>query len=185
VIGIIFGIGGTLLSIWEAVSTVFFNFLENMVPPDAGPNPFEAMSAWQPVLIALGIGSALIAILLLVGSIGLVMKKPWSRPTLIIWAIVKIVFSLGTAVQGYMIGSAIFKAMVESSQTPPPIFFSEGFLIASAVFNLLIYCGFPVFVLIWLNLKGPKRDVQMWQHGFKSPMPMHAPASPAPPPPVE
>jgi hypothetical protein len=164
VIGIIIGIGGVLLGAWQAVSVVFFDFMMKFIPQNAPnvPETMAAMNAWMPWIVAIGIASALVAVMLLIGSAGLAAHKPWSRPLLITWAIVKILIVLTMTIQSFLMSRA-FMAQTGAQGTPAPMFILDSVLLISLVFNIIFYCGFPVFVLVWLNLRGPKRDVASWR----------------------
>jgi len=162
VIGIIYAIGGILISGWQALTSLFFETFKDMMPPGAGPNPMEAMAQFGPTLALIAGGLMLVAIMLLVGCIGLLMRKPWGATVLMVWAIVKIIATIANSILAAMIQRAVLAGSAQQG-TPIPSMAWDFLVIFSLVFNVVLYCGFPIFVLIWLNLAGCKREIASWK----------------------
>jgi hypothetical protein len=163
VIGIIYSIGGFLASAWQVVAAVFFELRESMLPPGAQASQAASISdsAWVPISATLSTLLCGVAIALFIGSFGLIKLRPWSRRLLLSWAVVRIGLALVDSVISYMLGVAILEASPYAS--PVPAFAINWTLMVGACFEWMLYSAFPVYLLIWLNLAGPKREMQRWR----------------------
>ena len=168
VIGIIYAIGGIIAAGLQALSMLIVDWVSEFAPPEAKAQ-MEPMTEHWLTLVAIAAVSALIAIILLVGSSGLVSRKAWSRPVLLGWAAMKILMMVLASVHGYLMSHDMMTATQTQQATGPPAFIFDWFMLVSTLFNFVLYTAFPIFMLVWLNLSGPKRDVATWRSTVPTP----------------
>lgn len=167
IIGLIYGIAGAVFSVLEIVQAVVFRAIAGVVE-NQSPETFDAISKWMPATLALAIVSVVLAIVLIAASWAMLVHKPWCRPVVNIWAVLKIVSVVAATIVGY----CIQRDVLASGAAPgaPTILF-DGLFVLTAVMTLAMYAGFPIFMLVWMNLSGPKRDMARWRPGNAQPSP--------------
>ena len=117
--------------------------------------------------VAAVVGSAL-GVLLLIGGIGLMRRRPWSRTVLVVWSITRAVFAVPAVIVGYFMSTAQFEAMEEAAESsggamPMGLFtLMRGLGLAGAVFALLWAWTLPAFLVCWLSRDVIKKEVALW-----------------------
>jgi hypothetical protein len=159
VLGIIFGSFGILSSccgvLWIWIMPAYIDLLKKSGLPQ---DQIDMMQAGMPpaawTMFSGVIGLAL-AILLLVGSIGLVRRKRSGVQMCAIWAVVQIIWVVLAIGLNYW-----FIAHATSGQQAPGQMFGTGIgLCCSAIFGLIL----PILMLIWFNLGGSKAEIATWE----------------------
>ena len=163
VVGIIYGVGGVLASASQLLAMVFFRFLEDFVPPNSAAHQVIALDDWKWIAISTLLYGLLsvAAAMLIAGSVGLLRRRAWGAKLLLIWSVVRIALSVADSAVGY----AIAVALLEASPLFAPRFVINWTIMFGTAMELIIYSAFPVFVLIWFTLAGPRREVKRWQGG--------------------
>ncbi len=163
IIAIVLAAGAMLMGVWGAVSPLFLDAMGKVMPPGQG-GMFAEMGRHAGWIVASGLVSMAVAGLLLAGGIGLVKRRRWAIATCRGWAILKIIYAVGSSAVNYQIQEANLEAM--SRQTPGmaamPGGVTDAMLVGGTVIGLLWSWAFPVFVLIWLARKTVKAETGSW-----------------------
>ena len=130
IIGIILSVFGAIQGLWSIVGALMQLFVGDVLSadPDAAEagEVFDRMAHWAPWNIASGSLLFLVASLLFIGSIGLLMRQPWSRVLCLTWAYCKIIAALFSAVIVFFMQRdlmlAISNAQAQGGGAPPPAF---------------------------------------------------------------
>lgn len=162
ILGIVLGCLAALGAIWQALSTVFIPWLADMMPSNAAVNPMPVMKEWVPLLFLSAAIMLAVAVFLIIASVGVMRLRPWSRMALLIWAIAKLVAGAGGVAIGFLMGTAMVAEMTTNGQ---PAMFVGGAVaqFISAIIQFAFIAILPVFLLIWLNLKKVKAEVNRWR----------------------
>lgn len=150
-------------------------------PPTVNPSEMfkgmsESVERWLPLTIVMQCLLLLLAILLLVGGIFLLNRKPVAAKLLTVWAYGKIVAGIGAAFAGFLMQQAQMKAMTEgissaatSGGAAAPAGLPGGmdsmFTIIAGVsffFGVIWVCILPVVFLIWFHRGVVKADIATW-----------------------
>ncbi|MHC5113503.1 MAG: hypothetical protein ACYTGP_03635 [Planctomycetota bacterium] len=168
IIGIVFGALGAFGGCLSAGMTAFAGTLADMMPPGQEAT-FAALEQYGPVLIGMYLGALVLAVLLLVGGIGLVRRRPWSIPTCIAWAILKMAFVIFAAFVNYLNSRAQLEATQQQFESDPnmpsinfPDWLVESASMIAGVFGLLWGWALPVFMLIWFARRNVKEHIRSW-----------------------
>ena len=175
IISIILGAGGALGNCFGVVTPLlmgaFQDVIKDAMPQGAGPDPFatlEAVEKYIPWSIALQVLLLGLSVLLLVAGIALVRRRRWSIKGAAMWAILKILAGVPSAVLGYL----SFKATMEAMQNVPNMNQMDAGMMsmmgsvggmATVVGGLLWGCAFPAFILIWFSRRKIKEEVAGWE----------------------
>lgn len=114
--------------------------------------------------------SASLGFLLLLGSILLVLRKPSSRPLLLIWALLKIGFAfwqapLALAFQKEILPLQMKLIAATAKQNPaaPDLgSMMESFGNVALIFSVVWYGALPIFLLIWFLRSNIRTEVAHW-----------------------
>ena len=140
---------------------------------------FDAMAVYLVPNFVVTCTAAILAIMLLVGGIGLVRRRTWSPRTLVLWGILRIFQAAPYAMVGYLANTAMFQAMEDAAVSGPPgpgQMFPGFFAImhalgmAGMVVQLLWFWALPVFVLIWFSRPKIRREVSTWVQTTTEPL---------------
>ena len=170
VIAIIFGAMGALGGCFGAISPLFFRVIAAAVPEDQ-PTGLEFMADWTAwIVLVSGLG-LVIALLLLVGGIGVVGRHAWGPKTCLVWAGVKMIFVVFNSVVGYFVQQAQFEAMQEmmaqDPNTPANMPGMMGAIMPAlaalgAVIGFIWGWALPLFMLIWFSRGRIRTEVAEW-----------------------
>ncbi len=165
VIAIVLGAGGALIGCFGALSPFFLDAMMSAMPPQAGQQAIQDVAKdWMAWTIPIALVSVVLALLLLIGGIGLLKRRPWASKTCVAWAIIRILLVAVNSGVGYVIQQKTWDIM--SQQDPNlsalPAGFTGGILAATVVFNLLWGWALPVFMLIWFSRRKIKDEVVGW-----------------------
>jgi hypothetical protein len=94
-------------------------------------------------------GCVLAAIGLLVAGIGLLRRRAWTATAIVLWAVVKIGLEVGVAIAAAAMQREMVQAMAAGSRPGVPVSFEQWMLIVPFVVSIVLYCAFPVFLLVW------------------------------------
>jgi len=163
ILGIVYAVLGILGGIWSVIGWAF----QGAFMGGAGgamEDVHASQRGFMPAAIGTGILSALAAVLLLVGSIALLRRRPRARPLLLVWSVIQLAAAAAGAAVAVLMQRAMFDAMTESSGMPgPPA--GLGVLIAAVtVFFTLLWGWTPaIFLLLWLNRARIKTEIATWR----------------------
>ena len=162
IIGIVFGGGALLIGILGVVGQSFA-----LQQYDAMGISKEVLARHDLWLNVVPIISLALGFLLLLGGILLVMKKPVSRPILLLWAILKIAFSLWQAPLALAFQNEIIpmqQKMVAKGDPKAPdmgaIMETMGPIIQ--IISVLWLCSLPIFILIWFMRVKVRMQMAGW-----------------------
>jgi hypothetical protein len=140
IIMIVLSIGSLVSSIWYVVIFAFFR-----------GQTFGAMWASQiSVVGGLYVVAAGLGALLLVAAIFLLMRRAWTRPTLLLWAIGKILVSIAIAV-------ATSEPYLQASGP------GSTWMLVFQIVPVLWAIALPVFTLIWFTRRGVVETMRGWK----------------------
>ena len=162
IIAIILGVLGALGGCIGLTFTPFLGLMDNIVPPEEAPQ-LEGLAEMVPSLLATAFAGLVIAVLLLMGGIGLVRRRRWGVTACLTWAVVKMVYVVANAFIGYLVNQAQFEAMQSDPnlQNLPMGFFPAMGAVGSC-FGIAWGWILPIFMLIWLTRPGIRAEVREW-----------------------
>ncbi len=180
VIGVIAIILGSLATLqgcmglgWPALAGLFTSAL-----PEEQAGMMDATKSLTPLMmISAGLTMA-IAIVLLIGGIGLTKRNPRSPKTCKIWAGLKMVLVVYGSIVGYLVQQAQMEAMQrmleEDPNAPAAIVGFFGTLMAIIgpvilVFAIVWGWALPIFMLIWFSRRKIKAEVAQWGRPANAP----------------
>ena len=170
IIAIIFGSLATLQGCmglgWPALAALFTSAL-----PEEQAGMMDATKSLTPLMmISAGLTMA-IAIVLLIGGIGLTKRSPRSPKTCRIWAGLKMLLVVYSSIIGFLVQQAQMEAMrrmLEEDPNAPAamlgVFGTVMAVIGPAIFVFAIVWGWalPVFMLIWFSRRKIKAEIAHW-----------------------
>lgn len=167
VIGIIWGGLSLMCGCAGYFSVAMMKWFASMVP--AGDPEAEELAVQVHVMERFALAtyvlttiSLLLAVLLMVGSIGLLRRRRWSRKALSGWAMAGIILVLANLVYQYALHMATKARMSELGSSMPPG--SEAIFIATLIAILVFGWAWPVFLLIWLSRPKIRDEVNRWDN---------------------
>ncbi len=122
------------------------------------------MTQWRPLSVVISSSSAAVAILLLIGGIGLLKRHPRSPNTLRVFAVLKILVAILTAALTLSMMQSQFAAVHTQSGQQPPRALMNGIAILGTVFAVLWGAAYPVVLLVWFALPGIRRETATWSY---------------------
>ena len=167
VIGIIAIILGSLAALggcFGLVSSLFLDQFMSLVPQGEAEEMTSALDGLKPALIISGALTMVLAIVLLIGGIGLLRRRAWGRSTCLTWAGLKMALVVGNSVLSYIVQQAQFQAMAEDPNMAGSM---PGFLpalmqalgVVGLVIGLLWGWALPIFVLVWFSGSTIKAEI--------------------------
>ena len=119
-------------------------------------------------LISLPVATAL-SVWLLVAGIGILRRRPWSRPTSLGWAVGKMLYAVPASVLGYIQQTAMSAAVEDALASDPGASVPTGFFrffeslgAVSVGCGLLWAWALPIFLIIWFLRAPVKAEVERW-----------------------
>ena len=169
IICIVFGVLGIMQGCF-GVSSLFVVEWFSTVVPEEQAQMMSSSDALQPLLIISGVISFALAATLLAAGIGMVLRKLWSRKTVLIWSGTKIAFVVANSLLSYMVQKAKFEEMQEMMANDPNAaaamsVFGQIMMWMGMLFIVIwIIWGWalPVFTLIWFSRKKIRGEVTSW-----------------------
>jgi len=166
VIAIVFGAFGVIAGCFGIVMLSFLPaFLEMIaeVAGDAQASQMEALGEYRPMLMVLVGCGLLLSVMLVVGGLGLVRRRPYGVTWCLVWAVLKSIFVVANAGANYVMNQAQIAAMAEDPNIPPmPGGILEALGALGAAFGLLWGWALPVFMVIWFMRKPIRAEVRDW-----------------------
>ena len=167
---IILGSLATLRGCMGIGSSAMFGLFASAMPEDSA-EMMEATKAFAPlIMISSGLTMA-IAIILLIGGIGLTKRNPRSPKTCKIWAGLKMVLVVYGSIVTFLSTQAQIEAMQRMLEEDPnaagmmPGFFGTLMaIIGPVIFVFAIVWGWalPIFMLIWFSRRKIKAEIAQW-----------------------
>ncbi|MBI4579084.1 MAG: hypothetical protein HY718_05235 [Planctomycetes bacterium] len=100
------------------------------------------------------------ALLLLVGGVGLVGRRRWGASAAKVWAVLRMLFVLVGLAVGWQMQQASFSAMSSSGRMGGA---EQVVMGLSLVLGLVWAWALPVIMLIWLSRAKIKADIARWK----------------------
>ena len=170
IIAIILGSLATLRGCMSIGSSAMFGLFASAMPEEQA-EMMEATKAFAPlIMISSGLTMA-IAIVLLIGGIGLTKRNPRSPKTCKIWAGLKMVLVVYSSIVTFLSTQAQIEAMQRMLEEDPntagmmPGFFGTLMAIIGPVilvFAIVWGWALPIFMLIWFSRRKIKAEVAQW-----------------------
>ena len=170
IIAIILGSLATLRGCMGIGSSAIFGLFASAMPEEQA-EMMEATKAFAPlIMISSGLTMA-IAIILLIGGIGLTKRNPRSPKTCKIWAGLKMVLVVYGSIVTFLSTQAQMEAMQRMLEEDPntagmiPGFFGTLMAIVGPVilvFAIVWGWALPVFMLIWFSRRKIKDEIAQW-----------------------
>jgi len=162
VIAIVFGAGGLLANLWGALAPLFIGAIAEHMPAGQQAS-IDVAIHWQNWTVAFSLLQFVLAILLLLGGIGLLQRRPSGRRRLLWWAPLKML----AAVAGLFVGWAMQQESLQvmQQQGGPAALgakMAQSFTVVGLVLALLWGCALPVFMLIWFTRPTIRAEVANW-----------------------
>ena len=115
--------------------------------------------------IGLAILAVGLAVLLLIGGVGVLRRRAWAPRACNTWAVLKVLLVIANAVVGYAVQKQTLLWMQGQSARMPPGWgaISGSMPGMTACFALLWGWALPVFLLIWLARGTIKEEIAPWR----------------------
>lgn len=164
VLSLIFSVGGVFIGASTALQPLIMSFASSI----AGEQPaFAVARKWMYVSMGTGIVGGLIAIVLLVGAILLLRRNPVSIRILSVWAILKIIFALGSSVIATFMQLEQAQAIAGTPTGGAPMPISANAMSAISILGILMSLmwamAFPFVLLVWFRRQTVRAEVQRWR----------------------
>lgn len=164
---------GLLSNVCGGVASALMPQIMGSLPADANDDPMmkaqlEIAQRFMPFQLANAAILLALGVLLLIAGINMVRRRRAAAKVSRIWAIARIVWAIPAAVATHYITVESLKIMeqaaADSGQPMPAgmMGFMQMLGPISAVFNLVLWCALPVFVLIWFSRQKIKDEVATW-----------------------
>ncbi|MCH8824707.1 MAG: hypothetical protein IH984_14505 [Planctomycetes bacterium] len=176
IICIVLGALGIIQGCFGVLSIFATDWVTTFVPQQQA-EMMDSVESLQPLLIISGVIFFALAATLLAAGIGMVLRKLWSRKTVLIWSGTKMAFVVANSILNYMVQKAQFEEMQEMLASDPNAaaamsFFGQLMMwmgMLMIVIMIIWGCALPVFTLIWFSRKKVRIEVASW--GEASPVP--------------
>ncbi|MBY0312792.1 MAG: hypothetical protein K2W85_12045 [Phycisphaerales bacterium] len=160
----VFSVGGVFIGASTALQPLIMSFASSI----AGDQPaFAVARKWMYVSMATGIVGGLIAIVLLVGAILLLRRNPTSIRVLSVWAVLKIIFALGSGVIATFMQLEQAQAIAGTPTGGAPMPISANAMTAISIFGILLSLlwamAFPFVLLIWFRRQPVRAEIDRWR----------------------
>lgn len=137
--------------------------LQRMPTPGMPPEVLQV----RPALVAVLLVMSLLCGVLIIPGIALLKRRRWSVPWLRIWSVVAIVLAVVGSVIEARVQQENMTRMMTATSMPAAAGLSPVVLqtsvIGGVVFNAVLRCAFPVFLLIWSTRRKIRDEVATWQ----------------------
>ena len=170
VIAVVFGVLGAIGGLLGLLAPIMYHAMGSEAMASGGMTP-DFMEKWGVYLVINPLVISAIALILLVGGILLLRRKPKSVNMLRFWSILKIVYAVVASVFGFAMQKDQFPAVM--SNLPETAENAEAMETFGTVMNIFgpvgIALGFlwavalPVFLLIWFARQPVKAEVAGWE----------------------
>ena len=157
VIGIIWSVLGISCSLWGTADEFFRQ-------PSTATQPAARTADWEPMRLVIALAYLVnvgLSIVLLIASVGLLRRRPWSARLARLWAVLDLILMVGGTLVLYDFSKREFVASFADSGLSMGTV--EMLFAAIYFFDLLVSFVFPVFVLIWFARRKIKDEVATWQ----------------------
>jgi hypothetical protein len=167
VIGIVWGSLSLLCGCAGYFSVASMKWFASMVPagdPQATQLEVQVhvMERFALATYVLTTISLLLAVLLLVASIGLTRRRRWSRKACAVWAMIAMAVVLVNLAYNYMYNMAVWARLDELGLPRQPG--AEIIFIVTLIAILLFGWLWPVFLLLWLSRPKIRDEVNRWDN---------------------
>lgn len=168
IIAIVFGGGGILTGLMGMLAPLFNQLFIEFMPADQTAM-YQTQARYQWWGVGLSVAAMLVAVLLLVGGIGLLKRRPAAVSRLKTWAVAKIVLTLAMATFQGVMQAGMWESMQQQAQQQTqqpgaalPEVFSNLMIAMTVAFTLAWGLALPVFMLIWFGRKKVTAEVRSW-----------------------
>jgi hypothetical protein len=170
VIAIVLGTFAAICSVCATAMPLAQDSIEAALPAGAMKEG-KIEERWIPWALANAGISLLVAILQIVGGIGLMKRAPWSPKTLRTWAVLAIIAGVASTALNFQMETGKNRTIFVSATTSGPATTMPATLPAQAEKAILgvwmcmglgYVCAFPVFVLIWLGRETVREEIRTW-----------------------
>jgi hypothetical protein len=193
VIGITFAALGVLVNVGTIASTVFMTAIASGIPPSpatttttmnpdgttttvtvagpATPDPFAVMQEYAWVTYADAAVNAALWLWAIFVFVRLLRRRPGSLGGAAAWAWAKLAVTIvGVCATTYVQWVMMDKMMAQAGAAggggggmPFATGFASAWGVITLVISLLMYCAWPVFVLIWARRKDARSEAAKWE----------------------
>ncbi len=177
VLAIIFGAFECLGGCVGIVSPWFMSVIVEALPQEQSLG-IAAMVEWGRWMVASSLAGLGIGVLLLLGGVSVMQRRPRGRTMCLTWALLRIPVVVLGLVVGYLMQRDQLAAMQEMFASDPSVpaamsamfgrFMQAGVLVGSVI-GLLWGWALPVFMFIWFSRGKIKTEVAAWSAGERSP----------------
>jgi hypothetical protein len=164
IIAIVIGAGGFLYNACGAVGAFVVAIMFQRMPPTGMPPQVMQI---KPGLEGVMLVMSLLCGVLLIPGIALLQRRRWSAAWLRIWSVAAIVLAVaGSVIEARIQGENMTLMMTATSMPAgagPNTAVLQATVIGTAVFNAVLRCAFPVFLLIWFARRKIRDEVAGWK----------------------
>ncbi len=133
IIAIVLGAGGVLIGVWTGLAPLLMRWFQPLMLAGQA----EAMDDWLDWTMATAVIAALMAVLLLVGGIQLVRRRPSAPSVLRVWAVMRMFGGLFATIVSAMAQQAQFQAIQSGSG-------AAAMPMGGAVLDVMLFLGIAV-----------------------------------------
>ena len=163
IISIILASFGLMCYGCNSAATIMQPWMTNMTPP--GQQPVAMQGAQLALTIINVCASFLLSLLMLIGGIGLMMRRYWSVAALKIWSVLRILNALLALALGFIYLEEMMQQIndqfAQQSMTLP-MTFTSGVMIVIIILSFFIALIWPAFLLIWFARSSIRHERESW-----------------------
>ena len=165
-IAIVLGVLSALCHAFGIIGPIVQRYVSTAMPPDQ-QRLLEIQLRWAAWLMTNEAVAAILAILCLVGGIGLTQRADWGRRIMRVWAWVSLLHAIGACILQYQIMSetastvATFQSTAASMPAGMMTAMKGGIAIGVCMWFIWL-CAFPIFILIWFHRPAIREEMRSW-----------------------
>lgn len=164
ILSIVLGAMAIIQGAYGVIAVLFMPGLFGLIPGSGVPMR-AAMSQNMPFNIGVQIATSLLGIVNLLAGVWLVQRLPRGVPWLRTWAVLKVFFTLLSAMAGYYVQAGMMTAVQQGSPAPgPPAGILSIFAWLGVALAVMWGWAYPVTALIWLARPAVRAHVREWDH---------------------
>lgn len=166
IVCLVFGIGGLIGGILSPLINKASQSMVAMDPNAASSEMDAAMSeAMASTAIIAPIG-AVVALILTIGGILLLMRKPACRMLLLGWAVLKMLYAVVASFISYGASKKMTSTLMSGDDMPEGMDgMMSGIAAGGAVVGTLWAWALPIFLIVWFLRKPVVAEIQSWAAG--------------------
>jgi len=161
ILGIVLGVLGILSNFVCGVGTSIIAIaVVDFIPEEFRTGLPEGAMGY--VMLGVNLVNGFVSILLLVAGLGLHRRRPAAVGRYRLWAVIRIICVIVTAVATFFTQYAAMEAQMADDGGPGVVMSPMLIAVPSALFTLVWGLALPIFALIWLQRESVIREIAQW-----------------------